>query len=90
MTSRFLNKISKIEIETCTEPLNSLPAQRLYHPFPSLLPALASLRRPELGSRLAAGHPQGLALTPARTAPHCQSREQGVEEMSALRQAQGT
>ena len=44
---------------------------------PLLLPALPSTRRPELGSRLAAGHPKGLALTPARTAPHCQSREQG-------------
>jgi hypothetical protein len=34
-------------------------------------------------------HPQGLALTPARTTPHCQSREQGVAH-TALRQAQGT
>ena len=32
--------------------------------------------RPELGSRLAVGHPQGLALTPARTTPHSHSREQ--------------
>ena len=28
------------------------------------------------GPEPAKGHPEGLALTPARTAPHCQSREQ--------------
>src|SRR6478609_1132061 len=30
--------------------------------------------RPEPGSRLAEGHPKGLALTPARTAPHWPAR----------------
>jgi hypothetical protein len=37
------------------------------------------MRRPELGSRLAVGHPQGLALTSARVAPHSRRREQGVK-----------
>src|SRR4051812_26423900 len=34
--------------------------------------------RPEPGSRLAEGHPKGLALTPARTAPHWPARMQVV------------
>jgi hypothetical protein len=58
-----------IPVETATWSKDSSP-------FPSLLPALLEMRRPELGSRLALGHPQGLALTPARTAPQSPRREQ--------------
>jgi hypothetical protein len=88
MTSCFSNKIRKITSNTA--PTAQLtPRQDPPSPFPSLLPAIVLFASPGAGSRLAAGHPQGLALTPARTAPHCQSREQGVAEMSALRQAQG-
>src|SRR5262249_37547131 len=34
-----------------------------------LVPAAGNWCRPESGSRLAVGHPEGLALTPTRTAP---------------------
>jgi hypothetical protein len=62
-------------IENCTQPPNPIPAN-LRHRSASLPRQRYETRRPELGSRLAAGHPQGLALTPARTAPHSRSREQ--------------
>ena len=65
----------------CVARLCALSLSKGTHLFDSLLPALAVWRRPRWGSRLAAGHPQGLALTTARTAPHCQSREQGVDEV---------
>jgi hypothetical protein len=50
---------------------------------PSCSRRLFLWRRLELGSRLAAGHPQGLALTPARTdGATISKREQGVEDIS--------
>ena len=56
-------------------------AQTPRHPFPLLLPVIAFTASPGAGVKAgpepAKGHPEGLALTPARTAPHCQSREQG-------------
>ena len=53
------------------------PGSLFLHPRPAPGGCLCRCR-PELGSRLAVGHPQGLALTPARTTPHSHSREQVV------------
>ena len=50
-------------------------------PIPPPAPGIAFNAPPGAGVKAgpepAKGHPEGLALTPARTAPHCQSREQG-------------
>jgi hypothetical protein len=70
MTSRFLNKIRENRDQEPARTAKPSSAKLFPHHSPLLLPALLEMRRPELGSRLAAGHPQGLALTPARTAPH--------------------
>ena len=37
------------------------------------------------GPELAKGHPKGSALTPARTAPHSKSREQGRDHGATIR-----
>lgn len=61
----------------CTQPPNSARANP-HTPIPPRAPGAYSLRRPELESRLAAGL-EGLALTPARTAPQSpgRSRDRG-------------
>ena len=51
----------------------------------SSLPSTAAhLRRPEPVSRLAEGHPKGLALTRARTAPSSGCRGQGSRRAAAI------
>jgi hypothetical protein len=89
---RFLNKIRKIDGQE--RALNRPTPTRTPPPHsagmscsctPDLLPAAAVAYRPELGSRLAVGHPQGLALTPARTTPHSHSREQVVIKLAGSR-----
>jgi hypothetical protein len=61
----------------------SPPTLLILHPLGPAPGSCPRRCRPELGSRLAVGHPQGLALTPARTTParttpHSHSREQPV------------
>ena len=64
------------------EPSTFPPDLLIFNPR-TLLPATAYTRRPQQGPRLAAGHPQGLALTPARTAPHSQSPKQALSLLRA-------
>jgi hypothetical protein len=81
----FLKKIRKVSDPQPAPNRPTDPRQDPLSPIPLPTPAIISLRRPELGSRLAAGHPQGLALTPTRTTPHCHCREQGVAEPTRSR-----
>ena len=86
MTSRFPNQIRKVTPWKLAPNCSTQPLDNPSTTFPrlSLLilnpgPASGGFLdrcRPELGSRLAVGHPQGLALRPARTTPHSQSRKQ--------------
>ena len=74
ITSCFPNNIRKKEIKTCTRPPKPTHDRTSPHPFPALLPAIALNASPGAGVKAgpepAKGHPEGLALTPARTAPH--------------------
>ena len=72
VASCFLNQLRKflylIAQAKLQRTLHIPPDLLIFNPR-TLLPATAYTRRPQQGPRLAAGHPQGLALTPARTAP---------------------
>jgi len=78
-TSCFPNNITKNRIKTGTRQPNQPLPEPLHTHSPSCSRyCLKRVARSwvKAGPEPAKGHPQGLALTPARTAPHCHSREQ--------------
>ena len=94
MTSCFPNNIRKKEIKTGTRP-PSQPTPNPSTPIPPPAPGTAFASPGagvKAGPERAKGHPEGLALTPARTAPHFEKpgAAAAIGISAALRQAQGT
>src|SRR6476646_4494381 len=89
MTSCFPNKITQNKDQNLHPIVQANPSPNPLHTHSPPAPGIALNASPGAGVKAgpepAKGHPEGLALTPARTAPHCHSREQGEETQDQTR-----